>query len=221
MPAAVTLPQPTSPRLAPRRAASLSLLIRVAARRGALDRALAAGRRPDTPMLAVRSRQLSSARCREQLACAIERAIARGWEAPPRRLGAGPRGAWHARPRRAMTDDPPQRPPAPATELAEHYARGELAYQLTAEGVPVFPPRLAAAGTGGALAWRVSAGAGEVYATTVVRPRGEEPYNVALVQLDEGFRMMSRVRGVAPEEVQIGDRVRARFDGETPVFERA
>ena len=37
---------------------------------------------------------------------------------------------------------------------------------------------------------------------------------VVLVDLDEGFRMMSRVDGVAPELVRIGLRVRVAFDGE-------
>ena len=53
---------------------------------------------------------------------------------------------------------------------------------------------------------------GTVYATTVVRPRGEEPYNVALVDLPEG-RRMTRVEGVAPEAVRIGMPVRMRDDG--------
>ena len=51
-----------------------------------------------------------------------------------------------------------------------------------------------------------------VYATTVVRPRGGEPYNVALVDLPEG-RRMTRVEGVAPEDVRIGMEVRMRDDG--------
>ena len=42
-----------------------------------------------------------------------------------------------------------------------------------------------------------------------------DPYDVVLVDLDEGFRMMSTVRGAAA----IGDRVRVAFDGEVPVFE--
>ena len=53
---------------------------------------------------------------------------------------------------------------------------------------------------------------GTVYATTVVRPRGEKPYNIALVDLDGG-RRMTRVEGVAPEDVRIGMTVRVREDG--------
>jgi uncharacterized protein len=57
-----------------------------------------------------------------------------------------------------------------------------------------------------------SAGAGVVYATTVVHRPGEEPYNVCLVDLDEGVRAMGRVGGLAPEDVTIGLRVQARVD---------
>ena len=108
---------------------------------------------------------------------------------------------------------------SPADVYTEHCRRRELAYQVDRAGRAVFRPRV------GIDAWRVSAGLGTVYATTVARPRGGEAYNLVLVDLDEGFRMMSRVRGVAPEEVEVGARVRVaweeRPDGDAPlpVFE--
>jgi uncharacterized OB-fold protein len=103
----------------------------------------------------------------------------------------------------------------------EHCHRRELAYQVGNDGRPVFRPRV------GPSVWRVSAGAGTVYATTVARSRGEgEAYNIVLVDLDEGFRMMSTVVGVAPEDVVVGGRVRlawrdgeAEVDAPVPVFE--
>jgi uncharacterized protein len=109
---------------------------------------------------------------------------------------------------------------SPAAELAAFHAEGKLGYQVDPDGRPVFPPRLVAPGTGAPLTWRASAGRGEVYSTAVARPRGAEPYNVAIIALDEGFRMMSRVVEVAPEEVRIGDRVEVRFDDGLPVFIR-
>jgi uncharacterized OB-fold protein len=102
--------------------------------------------------------------------------------------------------------------PSPAEVFADHCARGELAYQVDAEGRPVFYPRL-----GEGLEWRVSAGVGTVYATTTVRRRGEEPYDVSLIDLDEGFRMMSTVRGGG----EIGQRVKVAFENGVPVFEPA
>ena len=52
---------------------------------------------------------------------------------------------------------------------------------------------------------------GVVYATTVVHRPEEEPYNVCLVDLDEGARAMGRVEGLEPAEVTIGLRVQARI----------
>jgi len=51
---------------------------------------------------------------------------------------------------------------------------------------------------------------GVVYATTVVHRRGEAPYNVCLVDLEEGDRVMGRVEGLAPQDVTIGLRVQSR-----------
>jgi uncharacterized OB-fold protein len=74
-----------------------------------------------------------------------------------------------------------------------------------------FPPALVCNCCGSSdLKWIEANGEGEVYATTVVHER-EGPYNVALITLQEGARMMSRVEGVAANEVRIGMKVRARI----------
>jgi uncharacterized OB-fold protein len=62
---------------------------------------------------------------------------------------------------------------------------------------------------------------GTVHATTVVFPQQGEPYNVALIDIDEGFRMMSRVEDIAPLDVKIGMRVRFRVhkaEGDDPPY---
>jgi uncharacterized OB-fold protein len=118
-------------------------------------------------------------------------------------------------------DDDPAPARSPAAIWHEHRDARRLAYQVAPDGRAVFPPRVAQPGTGAALRWAVSAGRGEVHATTVVRRRGAAPRNLALVALDEGFRMMTEVVGMAPEEVSIGLRVRVAWraqDG-APVFE--
>jgi uncharacterized OB-fold protein len=56
----------------------------------------------------------------------------------------------------------------------------------------------------------VSAGLGTVYATTVVHPADGKAYNVALIDCDEGFRLMSRVEDVPADKIRIGMRVRLR-----------
>ena len=63
-----------------------------------------------------------------------------------------------------------------------------------------------------ALAWVAPSGRGTVYAVTTVRrkPDAGGDYNVSLVDLDEGVRLMSRVDGVAPHDLKIGQRVQAR-----------
>jgi uncharacterized OB-fold protein len=42
--------------------------------------------------------------------------------------------------------------------------------------------------------------------------RREGAHDVSLVDLEEGFRMMSTVVGIAPDDVRIGMGVRARED---------
>jgi len=75
----------------------------------------------------------------------------------------------------------------------------------------VFYPRVIAPKTGAAdLEWRVSKGLGTVHATTVVHPQQGPKYNVCLVDVDEGFRMMSRVEDIEPAQVKIGLRVKFR-----------
>lgn len=64
------------------------------------------------------------------------------------------------------------------------------------------------------LAWVTPAGRGAVYATTVVRrkPEAGGDLNVALIELDEGVRLMSRVEGIPPTDVRIGMKVKARVE---------
>lgn len=94
----------------------------------------------------------------------------------------------------------------------EHVRKGDLAYQVTPDGAPVFYPRVVVPGTANPdLEWRVSKGLGTVYATTVVYSKNEPPLNVALIDLDEGFRMMSRVEEIDPLQVKIGLRVKVKM----------
>ncbi len=61
--------------------------------------------------------------------------------------------------------------------------------------------------------WVRASGEGVVYATSVVRRRPEKggSYNVALIELKEGPRLMSRVDGLAPDAVAIGLAVEAQI----------
>ena len=113
---------------------------------------------------------------------------------------------------------------SPLAVYQAHLEKGELAYQWSPEAQKaVFYPRVICPFTGSErLEWRVSAGLGTVYATTVVHPvREGAPYNVALIDCDEGFRLMSRVEDIAPEAVEIGMRVKFRVhrpSGDDPPY---
>jgi uncharacterized protein len=113
---------------------------------------------------------------------------------------------------------------APLVTYREGLAKGELRFQRCGDcDRAVFYPRVLCPFCGsGELAWAVAAGDGVVYATTAMHRRDADPYNVCLVDLDEGFRMMSRVEGPAAAAVAIGGRVRLRIDADAaepvPVF---
>lgn len=112
---------------------------------------------------------------------------------------------------------------SPLAIYQSHLEKGELAYQWSpAADRAVFYPRVICPFSGSdQLEWRVSAGLGTVYAATVTHPREGAAYNVALIDCDEGFRLMSRVEEIAPDAVRIGMRVRFRVhrpDGDEPAY---
>jgi len=116
----------------------------------------------------------------------------------------------------------------PETEWRAHLADGRFMVQRRrSSGSHVFYPRVAEPGTGTEdLEWVEASGEGIVHAVTVVRKKDPaDSYNVVLVDLAEGPRLMSKVDGVAPDEVTIGMPVRARIllEGGEPllVFEPA
>ncbi len=70
--------------------------------------------------------------------------------------------------------------------------------------------------------WKVISGRGTVHSSIVFHQiynaafTGDVPYNVSLIQLDEGPRMISNVVGIAPSDVKVGDAVEVVFDPVTP-----
>jgi uncharacterized OB-fold protein len=77
-----------------------------------------------------------------------------------------------------------------------------------------FYPRIAEPQTGNLdLEWMEASGKGTVYSTTTVMQKPPAAnYNVVLVDLEEGPRLMSRVSGIEPEKVTIGMPVRAKIE---------
>lgn len=96
-------------------------------------------------------------------------------------------------------------------------AEGELRYQRCTEcDHAEFDPTILcrACGTGD-LVWSVSQGRGEVYSySTVYRPQTPAflgPYLVAIVNVDEGFQIISNIVGCQAQDVSIGMRVKVAF----------
>jgi uncharacterized OB-fold protein len=106
--------------------------------------------------------------------------------------------------------------PGPDAVYRANLAAGKFALQhcTACGGKPVFPPRAICPHCGSTdLRWQAASGGGTVYSTTVVRDRPENggDRNIALIDLAEGARLMSRVEGVAPDQVRIGMKVKARI----------
>lgn len=110
--------------------------------------------------------------------------------------------------------DPPMgghdQAPGPEATYRDYLRQGRFMIQRSrSTGRHVFYPRLLVPGTGEQdLDWVEASGRATVYAITVNHTR-EGSYNIALVDLDEGPRMMTRIEGVPT--VAIGARVRARI----------
>ena len=111
--------------------------------------------------------------------------------------------------------------PGPNQVYQQALARGEFRIQhCNSCGKHFFYPRALCRYCGSTdLQWVQVSGHATVYSTSVVRQRPEHgpDYNVALVDLREGPRMMSRIVDIAPEAIRIGMPVRGfmgEIDGE-------
>ena len=106
--------------------------------------------------------------------------------------------------------DPTDAQPGPEARFKAFLAEGRFMIQRSrSTGRHVFYPRGAVPRTGETdLDWVPASGEGTVYSITVNRTR-EGAHNLALVDLAEGPRMLSRIEGV--ETVPIGTRVTARI----------
>lgn len=81
--------------------------------------------------------------------------------------------------------------------------------RATSTGEYVFYPKVVTPSGATDLEWVEPSGLGTVYAITVNRDRAGS-WNVALIELDEGVRMISTVVGV--ETAPVGARVRAELE---------
>jgi uncharacterized OB-fold protein len=111
----------------------------------------------------------------------------------------------------------------PDAAFRRFLAEGRFMIQRSAAAkATVFPPRVMAPGSGETdLEWIPASGRGVVHSFTVVgqKPPAED-YNICLIDLEEGPRLMSRVVGLGAEALAIGLKVEALVDpqGEEPVL---
>ncbi|HMK62411.1 MAG TPA: Zn-ribbon domain-containing OB-fold protein, partial [Acidimicrobiales bacterium] len=116
---------------------------------------------------------------------------------------------------------PPRARPAPVPEpeAAEYWAaarRGKLLLQHCGEcGRYQLYPRSTCLVCHAPVSWSEASGRGTVYSFTVIRQNHSRPfrdwipYVVALVDLEEGPRLMTNVVGCDPDDVQVGMAVQA------------
>ena len=127
-----------------------------------------------------------------------------------------------------MAETKPSRKPLPRIDEEsrgywEALARHELYFQRCREcGTKRFYPRaLCPRCLSSATEWVRASGWGTVYSFTVTHQnqapgfREELPYVLAIVELDEGVRMMTNVVGCAPDAVRIGMPVQVVFEDVT------
>ncbi len=118
----------------------------------------------------------------------------------------------------------------PLPNLKEHDTRefwqatkdGKLTYQKCDDcGAIVFYPRQHCTScVGGNLSWHTASGRGTVYTFSVVRKaehpffRGQVPYAVAWIDLDEGPRLLSNIIGVddPANDITVGQRVMVEWE---------
>jgi len=131
--------------------------------------------------------------------------------------------------------EPKQRPaPIPDPETEPYWQavnEGRLTVQrCTVCGKSQLYPRWRCLRCRGQVEWVEATGGGTVYSFTVIRQNFSRsfrhliPYVVALVDLDEGPRLMTNLVGVDPDDVRIGMRVRVKFEqvseeASVPLFE--
>jgi uncharacterized protein len=113
--------------------------------------------------------------------------------------------------------------PLPAPDnVSAHYwaaaARGELHVQECPDcGARQFYGRALCTSCGGTPVWITTAGRGVVHTFTIIRQfgvppfRDELPYVVAMVELDEGPKLMGNVTDCAVDDVYIGMPVEVHF----------
>lgn len=114
--------------------------------------------------------------------------------------------------------------PGPDAYFRKQLAEGTLTIQACTEcGEQIFYPRqICPFCASRGLEWVPCDGKGTVYSTSVVRRKPDRggDYNIAIVELQGGARLMSQVVDILPADVKIGMPVVAtiRHENDTPIL---
>ena len=106
-----------------------------------------------------------------------------------------------------------------SAEFYQHCAHGELRFQRCSKcRTWRHPPRVTCGQCGSEeWAWEASSGRGTLFSWTVTHQglapgfAEDVPYAVVVVELEEGPRLVSGVRGIAPEELELGLSLQVEF----------
>ncbi|MBT3990073.1 MAG: DNA-binding protein [Rhodospirillaceae bacterium] len=105
----------------------------------------------------------------------------------------------------------------PEEQYQAHLAEGDIKLQRCDNcHATIFYPRVLCPDCGSTdLEWQTISGHGEVYSTTTTRRRPDRggDFNISLVELSEGPRLLSHVENIEPDRVEIGMKVQARISG--------
>ena len=119
-----------------------------------------------------------------------------------------------------MTTRPTIPLPVPTTVSSPYWEacrRGELTFQRCPDcsGITFIPQPACSSCLSTSMEWEQSAGRGKVYSYTVVwrpqTPAFDIPYVVAIIDLNEGYRMLSNIVDCDPSEVAVGMPVEVTF----------
>jgi uncharacterized protein len=120
----------------------------------------------------------------------------------------------------------PKKPLPRMTRFSEGFWEGTRAQELRVQtcnrcGHRQFPPKAACEECASTdLGWTKTRGRGVVYAFTIIRQvimnslafEAEIPYALAMVDLEEGVRVVAQIQGCPPEQVKAGMQVEVYFE---------
>jgi uncharacterized OB-fold protein len=118
------------------------------------------------------------------------------------------------------------RPVGLHAEFYEHCAKGELCFQRCRGcGAWRHLPRVMCAKCGSPeWEWAPSCGRGRIFSWTVTHQpphpalAAEVPYAAVVVEMQEGVRLVSRLRGLAPEQLELDLPVEVEFEAQSDGF---